>query len=98
MSGRRPFARRRIVRVRVGAESRETELCVLRDNRIGDEHGQSMAAGGRSAARAFLGEPAPVPRTSSAPTSPAMFPILNAAPSRSPPLITWALIAANSLA
>ena len=26
-----------------------------------------------------------------------MFPILNAAPSRSPPLITWALIAANSL-
>src|SRR5882757_3017017 len=26
-----------------------------------------------------------------------MFPILNAAPSRSPPLTTWALIAANSL-
>ena len=26
-----------------------------------------------------------------------MFPILNTAPSRSPPLITWALIAANSL-
>jgi hypothetical protein len=28
--------------LRIGAQSRESELRVLRDTRIGDEHGQSM--------------------------------------------------------
>jgi hypothetical protein len=90
MSGRSSYVR---LSIRVGVEIRETELGVIR---MGDEHEQSTAAGRRSAARATApGEPAHVHRPSSAPISAAMFSILNTTPSRSPPLITWALIAAN---